>query len=493
MTTLWILYATAVSLALCAAAAASERGLRLTNRPARAVWALALAACVGLPLLAHLAGPLSPLAALLPGGGPATGSGSAAPGAAGLLELLGSGLLAHGGGGASGPGTAPALQDLAAALEGPILVLWAALSVLLGGRLAAEWREWRDRRRSWRRERLDGRKVLVTEEAGPALAGLLRTDIVVPAWFLDLPRELRELALRHEEAHRRAGDHWLLLGAEILRVLLPWNPGIHWAVRRLRRAAELDCDRRLLRSGADRGLYGRLLVAVGGRGAGPAVSGAAALTERNSDLERRITMLTTDSGPWTGLRAAGAAALAVAGVAVACETPVPTAEEATTAARAMSARTGDAPGGRLQAVGDTLFPTSSGSPLLIVDGVVRREPLSVDALDIEKIEVVKGQAALESHGDRAVNGVIRITTGSDDAASDGEPEAAPRSPEDPAAVGESPLVIVDGEVRGTAVDLDEFDPQTIEKIEVVKGESARSLYGERARDGVIQITTRGGG
>lgn len=57
-----------------------------------------------------------------------------------------------------------------------------------------------------------------------------------------------------------------------------------------------------------------------------------------------------------------------------------------------------------------------------------------------------------------------------------------------------PLYIVDGVIVGAAtvdgavkLDIEVLD---IESIKVIKGEAARKLYGERAADGVVSITTR---
>ena len=53
----------------------------------------------------------------------------------------------------------------------------------------------------------------------------------------------------------------------------------------------------------------------------------------------------------------------------------------------------------------------------------------------------------------------------------------------------SPLVIVDGVIMGPTSDfkLEDLNPDTIERIEVLKGESAKALYGERAAGGIINI------
>jgi TonB-linked SusC/RagA family outer membrane protein len=56
--------------------------------------------------------------------------------------------------------------------------------------------------------------------------------------------------------------------------------------------------------------------------------------------------------------------------------------------------------------------------------------------------------------------------------------------------GQDPLYIIDGVVSQGG--LQDINPQDIENIEVVKGAAAASLYGSRAGNGVINITTRNG-
>ncbi len=54
---------------------------------------------------------------------------------------------------------------------------------------------------------------------------------------------------------------------------------------------------------------------------------------------------------------------------------------------------------------------------------------------------------------------------------------------------EDALLIIDGkEVNNTK--LEDIDPSTIEKMEIFKGEKAIEKYGEKAKDGVIKITTK---
>ena len=54
---------------------------------------------------------------------------------------------------------------------------------------------------------------------------------------------------------------------------------------------------------------------------------------------------------------------------------------------------------------------------------------------------------------------------------------------------ENPLIIVDGK-EVSNVELEDIDPSAIEKMEVLKGDKAIEKYGEKAKDGVIKITTK---
>lgn len=61
--------------------------------------------------------------------------------------------------------------------------------------------------------------------------------------------------------------------------------------------------------------------------------------------------------------------------------------------------------------------------------------------------------------------------------------------------GQQPLYVVDGVILASGENgagLPDLNPQDIESVEVVKGAAAASLYGARAGNGVIQITTKSG-
>ena len=59
------------------------------------------------------------------------------------------------------------------------------------------------------------------------------------------------------------------------------------------------------------------------------------------------------------------------------------------------------------------------------------------------------------------------------------------------AEGKSPLIVVDGEVKGNGTDiLSRISPGQIQSISVLKNEAAKAEYGDKAKDGVIKITTK---
>lgn len=147
-------------------------------------------------------------------------------------------------------------------------------------------------RRRWARKLVDGQAVLLSEQLGPAIVGLIEPTIVLPGWAAELPDDDRHLVLAHEREHVRARDG-LLASAGLLGVLcMPWSPALWWAFRRLRIAIEVDCDRRVLRSFPDVGRYGRLLVDVAQRASGESSLAITGFSERAGPLARRIRAMT---------------------------------------------------------------------------------------------------------------------------------------------------------------------------------------------------------
>ncbi|MEM8897163.1 MAG: M56 family metallopeptidase [Bacteroidota bacterium] len=128
-------------------------------------------------------------------------------------------------------------------------------------------------------------------------------------------------------------------------------------------------------------------------------------------------------------------------------------------------------------------PLGAGKePLFIVDGsTVPKETLDkMDPDKIATIDVYKDEKAIEKYGDKAKNGVVVVRTKKQEKMS-----LVPSDTDEKA----QPLIVVDGEEfpRGS---LKELDPDEIEKVNVVKGEKALEKYGEKGKNGVIEVTKK---
>jgi BlaR1 peptidase M56 len=180
----------------------------------------------------------------------------------------------------------PSRQTLERYLE----LSWATASTVLILVYGVLWSQLQLASRRWRRECIDDQLVWVTDALGPAVSGFIRPKIVLPQWAVDAPAQERSLILAHEREHIAAGDPWLCLVGLLAIAALPWNLPLWWQFRRLRFALEVDCDARVLHTGADARAYGEVLLAVGKRRTA-APMGAMALTEPASQLLRRLRIM----------------------------------------------------------------------------------------------------------------------------------------------------------------------------------------------------------
>ena len=129
---------------------------------------------------------------------------------------------------------------------------------------------------------------------------------------------------------------------------------------------------------------------------------------------------------------------------------------------------------------------------IVVTGVLegteqKKLPFTVSSVDMADVPVPPADAVRLLAGRVAGANVTSAT---------GRPGSSPaiilRGPTSINATGrgQGPLFIVDGVIISGS--LPDINPSDIENVEVVKGAAAASLYGARAGNGVIQITTRSG-
>ncbi|MFD2743836.1 MULTISPECIES: M56 family metallopeptidase [Sphingobacterium] len=138
-------------------------------------------------------------------------------------------------------------------------------------------------------------------------------------------------------------------------------------------------------------------------------------------------------------------------------------------------------------------------PLYVVDGIVMlpKDFKKLDPNDIDRIDVLKEGSATAAYGDKGKNGVVIIST---KGALEKSKTATDRSTfqkdstmtyllKRSSGDDAQPLYVLDG-VPQSKGDLDGIDPNSIESISVIKDNSARAIYGEKAKDGVVLISTK---
>jgi len=94
--------------------------------------------------------------------------------------------------------------------------------------------------------------------------------------------------------------------------------------------------------------------------------------------------------------------------------------------------------------------------------------------EIAELQVLKGEKAIDEVGKKGENGVILITT---------------KTPENSQEIPGDPLYILNGEKSKKEI-IELIDKGLIKSVNVLKGESATSLYGKDAKDGAVILTTR---
>jgi TonB-dependent SusC/RagA subfamily outer membrane receptor len=561
MNATWLLSALLFSAALAAAAHALEAVLP-RRLPRRWIWTLALAASVLVPAAAFVTDGAWPgdtvrnaaarVAALLPRAAAAENSNPAGSVIDAGVPLPVSEPAAAAGGAtpaaeltrAVGRFPAAWLAALPEAWHTAFAAAWLAGSVLLLLGYVAFWLYLLGAASAWREARLCGRRVAIAPALGPAVFGLRRPAIVLPEWVLAAAPTVQRLVLLHELQHARSRDHVLLAVAPLAAVLMPWNVALWWQLRRLRLAVELDCDARVLARRVAVRDYGNLLIEIAGRSA-PVPAPLAALAGERTVLERRILAMTAPA-PRSRLRmvalSTAAAALLLCGVLAFGFTSTPASaagvhthpvevslatsaeagiaayeasssditSSAATSSEAASFEATSSAASSLRTVssaaplGVSVRPVAADTPIIVVDGVI------VGAVELDRvlegvrvagIEVVKGAAAVAMFGERARNGAILISTPA--AARPGladEAEVARRRAVEAQVAaalerrvtGNDPLFVVDGVVvSGNAVTSNTLNTQLdVESIEIIKGPEAARLYGSRAANGVILITTK---
>ena len=152
-------------------------------------------------------------------------------------------------------------------------------------------------------------------------------------------------------------------------------------------------------------------------------------------------------------------------------------------------------------------------PLTFIDGVVTKNQNTNNILPetIESITVLKDQSATKIYGDKGKNGVILITTKKGAAASQNTPidvKVVGYAKEQKGLPAQGTIIekqnwngseyyfdkvqplIVENGIISPELKMKDIDPETIESIKVLKDEMAITKYGEKGKNGVLEITLK---
>ena len=454
----WMLYTITVGLCVVAAAAAADLLLRMRRLPVRFLWIAAAVLSLA-------------LAAIAPIRARRASDNSRRDVDLSSLNLVQTGIR-------SVEQRIPTSKYL--------LGVWGLATLLVAGSFTIAYGRMGRSRRAWPIVELHGQRVRLSTEAGPIVIGLVRPEIVVPRWILLRSPEEQRVILKHEAAHVDAGDPILLGVACALVAVMPWNPALWIMLARIRLAIELDCDARVLRAGVSPRSYGTLLVDVAER-ASRVQFAATALADDASHLHQRILAMQSRRFNRPILRGASAAVLGLAALLAACEAKMPTSAQV----EQMDAQSAES-----QAKSLGLVRPDSGV-VWSVDGVETGEAAAkaIPADRIAKVEVDKGehrghvyivtkvrQTLSEPNGDSVRFNVTDASAAERRAKQVREIQEAASHPG-------APILIIDG-VRSEPAVLKTIDRNRIDRVEVLKGSAATSLYGTEAGNGVILITTK---
>jgi TonB family protein len=357
----WMAYALLVGAFSAGAAWILEELLRSHRRPVRWVWLGGMALAAAWPIWM----------ALRPEGEPVVSGPLPGPAFVALEPL------------ALQVGT----RSIWMALDGPLLASWIlSSSVLIALGLVLLLRTRRLRKR-WRGDEAVGRKVLISDDWGPAVVGLMDPQIVLPSWCRSMEEEALRLILDHEAEHLEAGDLRLLALAGAFPVLFPWSIPTWWMWHRLRLAVEGDCDLRVLkRNPQATRAYLELLLEVGRRFPQGRVA-AAMLSEPERTLARRIRTMTMPIPKKPILRGFLLVAVGAILIAVACAVPTPMAQDDDSELPAVQAvMEGDAPA--LSESYRDLMDAPTFTPFTAPPGLQNREEV-MSALEAEYPPLLK--------------------------------------------------------------------------------------------------------
>ena len=384
--------------------------------------------------------------------------------------------------------------------------------------------------KSGKRERLKGGVRLIVLEREVAPFSWMRYIVISRK---DLEEDGREILI-HEMAHIQNRHSIDLLVADICIFFQWFNPGIWLLKQELQNIHEYEADETVINEGIDAKDYQLLLIkkAVGTR------LYSMANSFNHSKLKKRITMMLKEkSNPWARLKYLYVLPLAAIAVTAFARPEISEKVEEISAVKVndlaeivekkseenVVKELVDTTKNKVVVVGyrtekkDSVLTSGKkkvaisvqgisgeGKPLVIINGKESEREV-VNALNPERIEsvsVIGPEKAIKIYGEKAKDGVMDIKLYS-------EKKFAPRKIEIEginktrldalnsgakswgatfrSADGGKPLVIIDGKEATGDDPLANISPDRIRSISVLKDKTALAAYGDKGKNGVIEV------
>ena len=308
------------------------------------------------------------------------------------------------------------------------------------------------------------------------------------------------IILRHELTHVERCHSVDRTIFDLFACIFWFNPFV-WLLRReIQTVHEYQADENIIKSGIDAQQYQLLLI----RKSAGENTFALANNFLERDLHKRIHMMktihTNTSRKWQYALLLPGVAISLIAISVpalhakADLTNIPEKQIPLEMTNVFLTRSGD----KKAVVQDTMKINISkekqkivGKPsvdkkkaIFIVDGIRMNydEAQTVDPQEIDNVSVLKGDAATSVYGAEAKDGVVIITTrkGGNTSLTDHQTGI----------LDGKPLILMNG-VAITKEEMDKINPDDIESVNVLKGEQATRLYGEKGKNGAVIIKPKG--
>ena len=297
-----------------------------------------------------------------------------------------------------------------------------------------------------------------------------------------------ETVLRHEQLHIQGWHSLDILLVQAIGILGWLNPACWGMQKAVAETLEFSTDQKMLRAGINQKKYQYSLISM----EYPQLLPSLVNNFNFSTIKKRIAMMNKPKSSRVQIINYAILPLLITGL-----TFIFSATQAQVKTGAVTVQ--EAEGSKRINV----ISTSAGQDTLVymVDGKRIQSPelKTIDPNTIDNIEVIKGAKASSISGNQETQGVILITTKEGAESKKGTSLQEPKPSTETIEPNENILVVkgTDYEnalilLNGQEVTYDELKklkPEQIKEMEVLKGESARKVYGEKGAKGVIKITT----